>query len=132
MASITNPQLTISTDRAEKTATVMVQCELEFTPFEVNAMTRLGLRYSLRCELLNMEMLYPASVAAFVWQEFPRSSGETRAREHVMFETVSPTRNLHLYIFGKDSLAAQLTLTNEETGAGELARTPVVMVDLAA
>jgi hypothetical protein len=111
---------------------VVVECELEFKQFEANAMTRLGLRYLLRCELLNMEMLYPVSVAGFVSQEFPRSPGEARAHEHVVLETVSPRRELHLYIFGKDSLGAQLTLKNEETGAEELSRTPVVMVDLAA
>jgi hypothetical protein len=132
MVSITNPQLTITTDRAQNKAMVVVECELEFTQFEVNAMTRLGLRYLLRCELLNMEMLYPESVAAFVWQEFPHSPGEVRAREHAAFETVSPMRDLHLYIFGKDLLVAQLTLRNEETGVQELTRTPVVMVDLAA
>jgi len=132
MASITNPQLTITTDRAQKSATVMVECDLEFTEFEVNAMARLGLRYLLRCQLLNMEMLYPVSVAAFVWQEFPRSAGEARPREHAMFQTVGSTSDLHLYLFGKDSLVAELTLKNEETGAEELTRTPVVMVDLAA
>jgi hypothetical protein len=129
---VTHPQLTITTDRAQNKATVVVECELEFTQFEVNAMTRLGLRYLLRCELLNMEMLYPESVAAFVWQEFPHSPGEARTREHAVFETVSPMFDLHLYIFGKDSLVAQLTLRNEATGAVELTRTPVVMVDLAA
>jgi hypothetical protein len=61
MASRTNPQLTITTDRAQNKATVVAECELEFTQFEVKAMTRLGLRYLLRCELLNMEMLYPES-----------------------------------------------------------------------
>jgi hypothetical protein len=95
-------------------------------------MTRVGLRYLLRCELLNMEMLHPESVAAFVWQEFPHSPDEARTREHAVFETVSPMRDLHFYIFGKDSLVAQLTLRNEATGAVELTRTPVVMVDLAA
>jgi hypothetical protein len=132
MAQITNPQLAIRTDRTNKKATVVVECDLEFSEFEVNAMQRLGLRYLLRCELLNMEMLYPESVAAFVWQEFPLLPGEARAHEHAVFQTVSSMNELHLYIFGKDSLVGQLTLKNEETGVETVARTHVVMVDLAA
>jgi hypothetical protein len=132
MASITNPQLTITTDRTENKATVVVECDLEFTPFEVNTMSRLGLRYLLRCELLNMEMLYPESVATFVWQEFPLTPGEARAHEHAVFRTVSTMSELHLYLFGQDSLMGQLTLKNEETGDEQLARTHVVLVDLAA
>jgi len=132
MASITNPQLAIATDRARNEATVVVECDLEFTEFEVNAMRQLGLRYELRCELLNMEMLYPESVANFVWQEFPLLPAEARAHEHAIFRTVSTMSELHLYIFGKDSLVGQLTLKNEETGAAQFARTHVVMVDLAA
>jgi hypothetical protein len=132
MASITNPRLSITTDRAPNQATVVVECDLEFTEFEVNAMARLGLRYELRCELLNMEMLYPATVASFAWQEFPRLPTEARAHEHAVFSTISSMSELHLYLFGKDSLVGQLSLNNEETGDQQFARTHVVMVDLAA
>ena len=41
-----------------------------------------------------MEMLYPESVAGFVWKEFPHLPDEVRARVHAVFETVSPMRDL--------------------------------------
>jgi hypothetical protein len=132
MASITNPQLAISTDRGQKKATVTVSCDVEFTEFEVNAMALLGLSYSLRCELLNMEMAYPESVVLFAGQEFPVIPGQGQPHENATFEATTAMNALHLYIFGKDTLVAELTLKNEESGAAAVKRTPAVAVNLAA
>jgi hypothetical protein len=132
MASITNPQLAITTDRVENKATIAASCDVEFTQFEVNAMTQLGLSYSLRCELLNMDMMYPESVVAFIRQEFPTVPGHGQSHEHATFETSTAMDALHMYIFGKDTLVAELTLENEESGASTVERTPVVAVNLAA
>jgi len=132
MASITNPRLAITTDPAQNKATVTVSCDVEFTQFEVNAMTRLGLSYSLRCELLNMEMAYPESVVLFAGQEFPVISGQGQSHEHATFEATTAMNALHLYIFGKDTLVAELTLKNEESGLSTVKRTPAIAVNLAA
>ena len=132
MASLTNPELAITTDRAHNKATIFVSCDVEFTQFEVNAMTQLGLSYSLRCELLNMEMMYPASVVLFAGQDLPVIPGQGQSHEHATFAATTAMNALHMYIFGKDTLVAELTLKNQESGATTVKRTPAVSVNLAA
>jgi hypothetical protein len=132
MASIIDPQLSIETDRAQKTATIRVSCDVEFTQFEVNAMTELGLAYSLSCDLHNMDMLYPESVVAFATQAFPRVPRQGTSREHATFDAVTAMGALHMYIFGKDTIIAELTLKNDESEATTVKRTPPVAVNLAA
>jgi hypothetical protein len=131
MASIHDVELTVNTNRPEDEATITVTCNVEFTEFEVNAMTLLGLRYTLRCQLLDMDMLYAPTVAMFVQQHFPRVVRDTvNRREHVVFETHTPMHDLHVYVFGKDTLLAEVTLTNEETGAEVAARSRALALDL--
>jgi hypothetical protein len=77
-------------------------------------------------------MLYPESVVLFTGQEYPGRPGEPRAQEHARFDAATALNALHVYIFGKDSLVAQLTLKNVESGATTVKRTPVVSLDLAA
>ena len=132
MARIKHPQLAITTDRPHNKATIAVTCEVEFTDFEVNAMNMLGVRYSLQCHLLDMEMLYPDAVVAFDRQEFPRLLGGGNTHEHASFVTDAAMSDLHWYVFGKDTLVAQLTLRNEETGVEALQHSDVIRVDLAA
>lgn len=132
VATIIDPQLSIQLDRAAEMATVSVTCGLEFTDFEVRSMNLLGTYYTLECELLNMEMLYPHEVINFVPRQFPRVRDGATTYEEPVFEAVAPTKDLHLYIFGKDSLAAELRLSNEDLGTLSVKRTPVVLVDLAA
>jgi hypothetical protein len=132
VASITNPQLAIATDPVQNKALITVSCDVEFTAFEVNAMTQLGLSYSLECDLLNMEMAYPQSVVNFVGQEFPRIPGQGQSHDHATFEAITAMNALHMYIFGRDTLVAELTLKNEESGATTVKRTPSVSVNLAA
>jgi hypothetical protein len=132
MATITNPELAITTDLVQHTATIVVTCGVEFTQFEVNAMTQLGLSYTLHCDLLNMEMLYPESTVVFAAQEFPRLPGRGQSHDDARFEAVAAMKALHVYLFGKDSLVAELTLTNAESGTSTSRRTPIVAVSLAA
>ena len=132
MAAIHFPQLAITTDRLHDRATIVVVCDLDFTEFEVNAMNLLGVRYSLRCDLLDLGALYDHSLVSFDNQLFPRMPGRAIADEHAKFETQAAMHDLHLYVFGNDPLEALLTLTNEQTGAVATKRSPVVQVDLAA
>src|SRR5262249_52647954 len=49
MASINNHGLTVTTNRPDDRASVIVSCDIEFTEVEVNAMNLLGLRHTLTC-----------------------------------------------------------------------------------
>jgi hypothetical protein len=79
-----------------------------------------------------MDMLYPDSVVAFDRQEFPRVPGGANTPELATFETDAAMSDVHWYVFGKDTLVAQLTLKNEETGAEAVKHNDVIRVDLAA
>lgn len=132
MASIKHPQLAITADRSRDTATIVVSCDVEFTEFEVNAMNMLGVRYTLQCHLLDMDMLYPDSVVAFDRHEFPRVPGGANTSEITTFEAAARMRDLHWYVFGKDTLVARLTLRNQETGIETVQHSDVIQIDLAA
>src|SRR5215471_2940522 len=114
MATIIDPQLTIEVDKSAKVANVRVTCDVEFSQSEVNSMNLLGMRYTLECNLLNMEMLYPESVINFGLLQFPRIRDGASTLERPVFEAVAPTKDLHLYIFGKDPVVAELRLSNED------------------
>ena len=86
MGSIKHPQLAITADRPHNNATIVVSCDVEFTEFEVNAMNMLGVRYTLECHLLDMDMLYPDTVVAFDRQQFPRVPGGANTHELTTFE----------------------------------------------
>jgi hypothetical protein len=131
MSSISDPQLSIQIEHATRMATVRVSCDVEFTDFEVRSMNLLGVRYTLVCELLNMDMLYPQSVVTFIPVQFPRIRDGARKYEHAEFEAVAATRDLHLELIGKDSLLAELRLSNEDLGTRSVKRTPAMLVDLA-
>lgn len=130
MATIHTVELNINPNRPDDRATIVVTCEVEFTEFEVNTMTMLGLRYKLQCQLLDMDMVYAPTVAAFANQHFPRVASPANRHEHVVFETDAPMHDLHVYVFGKDTLLAEVTLTNEETGADVVTRSKALAVDL--
>ena len=132
MATITNAELTITTNRPEDRASVVVTCDVEFTEVEVNAMNMLGLQYTLHCQVLNREMLDEEPVVSYHHQQFPRVAGMGRRYEHVTFDKYEPMYLLHDRLIGKDKLVAQLKLKNEETGAESVKRTEVIAVDLAA
>lgn len=132
MANISTVELNITTNRPQDRATLAVSCDVEFTEFEVNAMNMLGLRHRLQCKLQDMAMLYPDTVLLFEQQRFPHAPGGAKRYEHAVFETVAAMSDLHLYVFGKDTLLAEVTLTNEETGSEHHERSKTIAVDLAA
>jgi hypothetical protein len=132
MAQIHDPQLSIQIDHAAQTARVSVSCDVEFTDFKMNSMNLLGFLYTLECQLLNMEHLSPQAVMTFDPQQFPRIRDGARLHEHTVFEASAPTNELHVYLFRKDSLLAELRLSNEDLGTLNVKRTPTMFVDLAA
>ena len=132
MATINNPELTVTTNRPVDRAAVIVSCDIEFTEVEVNAMNMLGLQYTLTCEVLNKEMLDEDLVITYRAQQFPIEPGEGHRYEHVVFDTHEYMDALHERLIGKDKLLAKLTLTNEETHEAVTAQTEVISVDLAA
>ena len=131
MPTITNAQLTVTTDRPQDRATVVVSCDVQFTEVEVNAMDLLGLRYTLHCQVLNKDLLDEDPVLSYHHREFPRVPGEARRYEHVVFDTNAPMYTMNERLFGKDKLVAQLKLKNEETHEEVVQRTEQVAVDLA-
>jgi hypothetical protein len=132
MATINNPELTVTTNRPVDRASVIVTCDVEFTEVEVNAMNMLGLEYTLTCQVINKELLDEDPVLTYRQLTLPRESGDARRYEHVVFDSYEPMDSLHDRLIGKDKLVAKLTLTNQETHADVSARTETLAVDLAA
>ena len=132
MPTIKNAELIISTDRPADRANVVVSCDVEFTEVEVNAMDLLGLKYSLTCQVINDYLMDDDQMLTFHPRQYPRNDEMARRHEHAVFEIQVSMDSLHERIFGKDKLAAQLTLRNEETGSEQTARTEEIAVDLAA
>ncbi len=131
MATIDRPELAIGTDRLQDLATLSVSCEVHFTEFEVNAVNLLGLRYRLHCRLFNKDLWDVEPVAVFDDRMFTREAGATVSQdERVVFDTVRKMSDLHIHVFSKDELVAELRLENEETGEDVIGRTKVVAVDL--
>ena len=81
------PQLKITTDPAQDRATVTVRCDAEFMEFEVNAMNLLEVRYSLHCELLDVDIFYEPAAVLFQGLEFPRAGRRETMHEHAEFVT---------------------------------------------
>jgi hypothetical protein len=129
MAVIRNVALAITPDRLNDRAGVVVNCEISFSDFEVNAMNALGLRYTLGCDLVDKDVLYDKSVVDFPKQVLPRGPLATR-EERAQFQTVAAMHDLHYSVFSKDVLVAQVRLTNGETGAEVEARSRALTVDL--
>src|SRR4051812_21735913 len=117
MPTIENAELIISTERPGDRANVIVSCDVEFTEVEVNAMDLLGLKYTLTCQVINDYLIYDDQILTFHPRQYPRKDEMARHPEPVMFEIQVTMDSLHERIFGKDKLAAQLTLRNDETGS---------------
>jgi len=95
MPTISNAKLTVTTNRPEDRASVIVSCDVEFTEVEVNAMNVLGLQYTLHCQVLNRELLDEDPVVTYNPQPLPRLGGFARRYEHVTFGTYEPMYLLH-------------------------------------
>ena len=132
MPTLHNASLSVTTDRPQDRATVVVTCDVDFTEVEVNAMDMLGLRYSLTCRVLNKYLLDEDPVITYIERMFPRVPGGAQRYEHVIFDTWSPMYDLHERLIGKDKLIAEIKLRNEETGDEQVLRTDDISVDLAA
>jgi hypothetical protein len=132
MATINNPELTVTTNRPVDRAAVIVSCDIEFTDVEVNAMNMLGLQYNLTCEVYNKELLDEDLVITYPAQQFPVAPGPGQSDTHVVFDTHEWMDSMHERLIGKDKLVAKLTLTNGETQEAVTAQTEVIAVDLAA
>jgi hypothetical protein len=131
MATINNPELTVTTDQPVDRAAVIVSCDIEFTDVEVNAMNMLGLQYNLTCEVYNKELLDEDLVITYPVEQFPTASGAQR-EAHIVFDTHEWMDSMHERLLGKDKLVAKLTLTNGETHEAVKAQTETIAVDLAA
>jgi len=132
MPNIENVELTVSTDRPQDRATVVVSCDVEFTEVEVNAMDLLGLRYTLSCKVLNEYLLDEDPVVTYRTRHYPQPDSAALRHEHAVFYIDVPMDSLHERLLGKDKLVAELTLTNDETGSQNVARTDEIAIDLAA
>jgi len=132
MATINNPELTVTTNRPDDYANVLVSCDIEFTEVEVNAMNMLGLQYTLTCQVLNKELLDEDPVITYRQITLPREQGAASRYEHVVFDTHEAMESLHDRLIGKDKLVAKITLSNQETHADVSVRTETLAVDLAA
>jgi hypothetical protein len=131
MATINNPELTVTTYRPVDRAAVIVSRDIEFTEVEVNAMNMLGLQYTLTCEVFNKELLDEDLVITYRAQQFPIEPGAAHRYDHVVFDTHEYMDALHERPIGKDKLLAKLTLTNQETHDSVTAQTKVISADLA-
>jgi hypothetical protein len=132
MPKLTNPTLTIATDRPQDQARIKVSCDVEFTQFEVNEMNLLGLRYELSCRVLNEYLRDEDPVATYRPRKLPGDPYQARPHEHVVFSIVEAMSPMHEEPFHiKDKLVAELTLRNLETDERQTIRSGVVAVDLA-
>src|SRR5690349_17787457 len=112
MASINHPELSVTSNRPDDRASVIVNCDIEFTEVEINAMNMLGLEYTLTCQILNKEMLDEDPVVTYAARHFPMIRGDAHRYEHVVFDKYEWMESLHERLIGKDKLVAKLTLTN--------------------
>ena len=132
MPTINHAELSITTDRPQNTATVVVSADIGFTEVEVNAMDLLGLRYTLNCQVLNKYLIDDDPMLTFRPHSYPHEHLGARRYEHAFFETSVPMDTLHERLLGKDNLVAELRLKNDETNEEYVARTDEIAVDLVA
>jgi hypothetical protein len=130
MAMLQNTDLEVTTDGLDNLATVLASCDVDFTEFEVNAMNKLGLRYTVGCQVLNKDRNYEDPVIRFHDQDLPLTPTAATLSEHVVFRTDAVMSDLHQRLFGKDQLLAEFTLTDTETGAEEVRRSNLLAVNL--
>jgi hypothetical protein len=132
MPNFSRPQLSVRTDHSRNEATVTVSCNLEFTEFEYNGMNWFGLWYTLECQLLDGNMLDLDKVISFTRKVFPRIPGGIQHFEYVEFKSTAPLSLLQRYISGEDTLAAKLTLRDEQNVLEQTKHSADLRVNLAA
>ena len=130
MASIEHVLLKVSTNSLQNQARVAASCDIEFSDFEVNAMHLLGLQYTIDCRVINTDLQYEDTVLRYDRQQLPHDTRRAANSEHLLFETIAVMSDLHEHVFTRDQLVAEFTLTDHETHAAQVKRSPVVSVDL--
>lgn len=133
MAQVSPPRLTVTTNRPVEKAALSVECDIDFTDFEVNEMNILGLRYQVQCRVVDRDVLDDQPVQEFEPISLPRIAGNAVPHDHVVFATLDSINDLHgPRLAGKDRLVAEVTLRNQETGEEKTANSDLVQVDLTA
>jgi hypothetical protein len=131
VAQVSTPKLTIATDRPIEKAALTVECDVDFTQFEVNEMNILGLQYEVQCRVVDRDMLDDEPVKEFDPISLPRIAGNAAAHDHIVFTTLDSMDELHgPRLVGKDRLIAEVTLRNQETSEATTAKSDLVPVDL--
>ena len=130
MATIVNCLLRIAPDPLDNQATIIATCDIEFTDFEMRAMSLLELHYAIDCRVLNKDLWYEAVVVDYDRQILPSADRGAQREDHVVFETVARMSNLHEHVVTRDQLVAEFTVTDLETDAQEVKRSAVVTADL--
>jgi hypothetical protein len=80
-----NVRRTVSSTEPGHSATVTVECSLEFTEFEVNAMNVLGLSYELGCRVLNKDLVHESPVVVFEPHAYPAEPAAGKGVEYPLF-----------------------------------------------
>jgi hypothetical protein len=131
VAEVSTPKLTIATDRPIEKAALTVECDVDFTQFEVNEMNILGLQYEVQCRVVDRDVLDDQPVKEFDPISLPRIAGNATAHDHIVFTTLDSMDDLHgPRLAGKDRLVAEVTLRNQETDEAKTAKSDLVPVDL--
>lgn len=133
MPSIDKVTLDVTIDQPSNEMTLIVNCDVEFTDVEVNAMDVLGLRYTLTCGIYDDQLLNDRPVLVFGNQRLPRVEGAATCDAQARFALTLPMDALRGRMLGRENLVARVTLTNDETGAETVGpESEHISVDLAA
>jgi hypothetical protein len=131
MATLKNVYMTVTSTQPRHSATVTVECSLEFTEFEVNAMNVLGLGYELGCRILNKDVVRESPVVIFEPQAYPAGPAAGKGLEYPLFAKEARMQDLHGHVFTRDRLIAEVSLKNNATGLVQTERSRPIPVDLA-
>lgn len=130
MATITRPELSVSTNLFHNRATLAASCVVAFTEPEVTAINQFGAWYRVECQILNKDIRFEDTVYRFEEHLIPRLARSASANELVEFRADAAMSDLHEHIMTPDQLVAQFTLTDHETGAQDSKRSDDVLVSL--
>jgi hypothetical protein len=131
MATLKNVYMTVTSTQPGHSAGVTVECSLEFTEFEVNAMNVLGLSYELGCRVLNKDFVRENPVVIFEPKAYPAEPGSGKGVEYPLFGKDARMEDLHGRVFTRDRLIAEVSLKNNATGLVQTERSRAIPVDLA-
>lgn len=131
MPTLPHAGLSVAMDDNLTEATVRVVCNVEFSEFEVNAMNLLGLRYTVRCRVINRDLWYETTALEFDDIRLPHVGKNASTSEEVVFDTTLPADALREHMFTREQFIAELQLIDTEAGAEQVVRSETVTVDMA-